>query len=79
MGLRSLFFLLSGITDKFWLLSYGLGVLLCFIGVKMIGHEFFGLNIGTTTSLFVILGILFGSILLSLVIKNPKEKVKIGE
>ena len=79
MGLRSLFFLLSGIADRFWLLSYGLGVLLCFIGVKMIGHEFFGLNIGTTTSLLIILGILFGSILLSLAIKNPKEKVTIDK
>ncbi|MBR1645017.1 MAG: TerC/Alx family metal homeostasis membrane protein [Bacteroidales bacterium] len=68
MGLRSLFFLLSDITDRFWLLSYGLGVLLCFIGAKMLLHEFVGLNIGTTTSLLVILGILAASILLSLAI-----------
>ena len=34
MGLRSLFFLLSDIADRFWLLHYGLGALLCFIGVK---------------------------------------------
>jgi len=73
MGLRSLFFLLSGVTDKFWLLRYGLGVLLCFIGIKMIGHEFFGLSISTTTSLMVILGILVGSITLSLLIPQ-KEK-----
>lgn len=72
MGLRSLFFLLSDITDKFWLLHYGLGALLTFIGVKMIGHEFFGLTISTMASLFIILGILFGSILLSLAIKNPQ-------
>ncbi len=68
MGLRSLFFLLSNVTDKFWLLKYGLGVLLCFIGVKMIGHEFFGLSISTIVSLTVILGILVTSILFSLVI-----------
>ena len=36
MGLRSLFFLLSNIADRFWLLHYGLGALLCFIGIKMI-------------------------------------------
>ena len=30
MGLRSLFFLLSNVTDMFWLLKYGLGILLCF-------------------------------------------------
>ncbi len=73
MGLRSMFFLLSGVTDKFWLLRYGLGVLLCFIGVKMIGHEFFGLTVSTTTSLFIILGILVGSITLSLAI--PKKNI----
>ncbi len=66
MGLRSLFFLLSNVTDMFWLLKYGLGCLLCFIGVKMIGHEFFTLNISTGVSLFVILGILAGSVALSL-------------
>jgi len=71
MGLRSLFFLLSDITDKFWLLRYGLGVLLCFIGFKMIGHEFFHLSISTMASLMVILGILVGSIVLSLLI--PKK------
>lgn len=73
MGLRSLFFLLSNVTDKFWLLKYGLGTLLCFIGVKMIGHEFFHLNISTMASLFVILGILVLSIVLSLIFQ-PKEK-----
>ena len=67
MGLRSLFFLLSNVTDKFWLLQYGLGVLLCFIGVKMIGHEFVHLNISTVASLFTILGILACSVLGSLV------------
>lgn len=67
MGLRSLFFLLSNVTDKFWLLQYGLGVLLCFIGFKMIGHEFFHLNISTVASLFIILGILACSVLGSLI------------
>ena len=73
MGLRSLFFLLSNVTDLFWLLRYGLGLLLCFIGVKMIGHEFFDLEISTITSLMVILGILVGSILLSLLIPHHKR------
>lgn len=72
MGLRSLFFLLSDVTEKFWLLRYGLGVLLCFIGLKMIVGEFFSLHISTMASLIVILSILFGSILMSLAI--PKKK-----
>ena len=71
MGLRSLFFLLSNVTDTFWLLRYGLGGLLCFIGLKMIEHEFFGLTISTTGSLMIILGILIVSIVASLIF--PKK------
>lgn len=74
MGLRSLFFLLSNITDKFWLLKYGLGCLLSFIGIKMIGHEFFHLNVSTIASLIVILGILTCSIVFSLIFPK-KEKI----
>ena len=73
MGLRSLFFLLAGITDKFWLLRYGLGCLLTFVGLKMIAHEFFGFSISTIASLIVILTTLFGSVLLSLIIPSPKR------
>ena len=73
MGLRSLFFLLSDVADRFWLLRYGLGVLLCFIGLKMIGGEFFGLHISTMASLAVILGILVVSIVLSLAIKRTEN------
>ena len=71
MGLRSLFFLLSDIADRFWLLHYGLGALLCFIGVKMIGGEFFHWHISTMASLAVILGILVVSVALSVMIKKP--------
>lgn len=73
MGLRSLFFLLSNVTDMFWLLKYGLGLLLSFIGVKMIGHEFFDWEIGTMVSLAVILGILVASIGLSLLFPKKKQ------
>lgn len=76
LGLRSLFFLMSNVTDMFWLLKYGLGVLLSFIGVKMIGHEFFHLNISTSISLMVILGILSGSIIFSLIFPKKAEKAE---
>ena len=79
MGLRSLFFLLSDIADRFWLLHYGLGVLLCFIGVKMIGGEFFHWHIATMVSLAVILGILAVSILLSMLIRKPQPKNTVVE
>ena len=36
MGLRAMFFLLSGVIDKFYLLQKGLSVILFFIGAKML-------------------------------------------
>ena len=76
LGLRSLFFMLSNVMDRFWLLKYGLGVLLTFIGVKMLLNTFFEIEIGTATSLLVILGILVVSIVLSLMIPQ-KQKVTV--
>lgn len=35
LGLRSLYFLLANVVDKFYLLKYGLGVVLIFVGLKM--------------------------------------------
>ena len=76
LGLRSLFFMLSSVVDKFWLLKYGLGVLLTFIGVKMLLNTFFEIEIGTGISLFVILGILTLSIVFSMLFPK-KEPVKL--
>ncbi|MDZ7646965.1 MAG: hypothetical protein U5K54_07165 [Cytophagales bacterium] len=36
MGLRAMFFLLSGVIDKFYLLQKGLSIILFFIGAKML-------------------------------------------
>ncbi len=38
MGLRQLFFLLGGLLDKLVYLSYGLSLILAFIGVKLVLH-----------------------------------------
>jgi tellurite resistance protein TerC len=38
MGLRQLYFLLNGLLDKLIYLSYGLAVILAFIGLKLIFH-----------------------------------------
>ncbi|WP_159474392.1 TerC/Alx family metal homeostasis membrane protein [Dyadobacter sp. 3J3] len=76
MGLRSMFFFLSNIMGLFRFLKYGLGVLLVFIGGKMLAHvplEEMGFK--TVYSLYVILGILAVSILAS-VIFPEKEEVK---
>ena len=63
IGLRSLYFLLSGMAGKFPYLKYGISVILFFVGVKMlISHHF---KIPVLASLGVIVAILAASILAS--------------
>lgn len=74
MGLRSLFFFLSSLMGLFRFLPMGLGVLLSFVGGKMLAHsklEEWGF--GTLSSLGVIVGILTISILLSVLFPEKKE------
>ncbi|MFA9199367.1 MAG: TerC/Alx family metal homeostasis membrane protein [Aquirufa sp.] len=74
MGLRSLFFFLSSLMGLFRFLPMGLGVLLSFVGGKMLAHsklEEWGF--GTLSSLGVIIGILTISILLSVLFPAKKE------
>lgn len=75
LGLRALFFLVSNIMDLFRFLQYGLGVLLSFIGIKLLFHEFLyeKLGIGTLESLYLILFILSVSIIASLLFPEKKE------
>jgi tellurite resistance protein TerC len=56
LGLRSLYFLLAGVMEKFYYLKPGLAAILLFIGIKMILSEFYEIPI--TVSLAVIFGIL---------------------
>jgi tellurite resistance protein TerC len=72
LGLRSLFFLLAGVMDKFHYLKTGLALVLAFVGAKMLLVEVYKIPIGV--SLGVIAGILSLSIVLSL-LRNPAENV----
>ena len=78
LGLRALFFLVSNIMDLFRFLQYGLGVLLSFIGVKLLFHDFLyeNLGIGTVESLYLILLILGVSIIASLLFPGKKEDLE---
>jgi tellurite resistance protein TerC len=73
MGLRSMFFLLVNIIEKFHYLKVGLSVLLSFIGMKMLAANYAD-KIGLTTgnSLLIILAILTISIVASLIF--PKKQ-----
>ncbi len=70
LGLRSLYFALAGIVHRFWLLSYGLAVVLIFVGIKMILVDFYKIPI--EWSLVFIACIITVSVILSLKI-NPKK------
>ncbi len=78
LGLRALYFLLSGLLDKFHYLSKGLAIILGFIGVKLIlqaGHKVISTSIPeipSLVSLAVIVIVLAGSIVLSL--KRPQKE-----
>ena len=72
LGLRSLYFALAGVMDKFHYLKIGLGVVLSFVGVKMLlGHTAW--KIDTLVSLGVIIGILAISVIASLL--RPRKVV----
>ena len=75
LGLRSMFFLLVNIIDKFHYLKTGLAVLLTFIGLKMLAANYVdAIGLTTTNSLLIILGILVISVAASLIF--PKKELE---
>jgi tellurite resistance protein TerC len=66
IGLRSLFFLLINVIEKFRFLKIGLSALLVFIGAKMLLHHY--IEITTAQSLTVVLLILITSVIVSVLI-----------
>lgn len=71
LGLRSLFFLLAAVADKFRYLKVGVSILLVFIGAKMLIHDY--VEIGAVESLVFILLVLIVSICASVMIPEKKE------
>ncbi len=70
LGLRALYFLLAGAMDKFQYLNVGLGLVLGFIGAKMVLHDVFEITTGES---LVVVGLLLGfSVLASLL--RPKHE-----
>jgi tellurite resistance protein TerC len=65
LGLRSLYFLLAGMMEKFYYLKPGLALVLLFIGTKMVASEFYKIPI--MISLVVIFGILAIAMILSFI------------
>ncbi|EIV8146547.1 TerC family protein [Salmonella enterica subsp. enterica serovar Newport] len=62
LGLRAMYFLLSGVAERFSMLKYGLAVILVFIGIKMLIVDFYHIPIAIS------LGVVFGILTITLVI-----------
>ncbi len=72
LGLRAMFFLLSGIIDKFYLLQKGLSIILFFIGAKML-LEIVHYEIPPQLSFAVIIVTLTFSIVLSVIVPQKLQ------
>lgn len=70
LGLRSLYFCLSIMVDKFTYLKYGVSVVLAFVGIKMLVSGYYHFDI--LVSLGIILSCLLLSILASFVFPSKK-------
>lgn len=66
LGLRSMYFMLAGIMDKFVYIKYGLAAVLVFVGLKMVYlNEVFGGKFPITWSLLIIAFLISSSIAIS--------------
>lgn len=72
MGLRSMFFLLAAVIERFWALEYGISITLIGIGLKMF-QELIGVHLPAEASLLFILSTLGLSILISLLFPKRHE------
>jgi tellurite resistance protein TerC len=70
LGLRSLYFLLANLMDRFIYLKTGLALVLTFVGIKMIAADYFPLPTGL--SLAIIALILALTIAISMIVTNNR-------
>ena len=74
LGLRSLYFLLERMHNAFRFVKAGVGIILWFVGFKMLAPLFWSkLEISNTISLFVIIAVLIIAIALSVTIKPRRS------
>lgn len=71
LGLRSLYFVLAGMMDKFRYLSKGLALILIFVGMKMLVVDFYKLPV--LIALIIIVVILVMSVIASLIVRAQND------
>ena len=84
LGLRAMFFLLQNVLDKFAYLKYGLGLVLAYIGAKIILAEgvfdwIDPVHIPITTSLAIVGGLIAASMAISLMLPPPVDHDEVLE
>lgn len=77
LGLRSMYFLLAGVVEKFRFLRIGLAIVLTFIGIKMLLGAV-SVHIPILFSLAVVALVLAGSVVASLLIPPPEDVPKLN-
>jgi len=76
IGLRSLFFFLANMHDRFWFLKYGISVLLIFVGFKLLLKDFIEeWGYKSQYSLYFILFVIIASVGISLIFQPKKSSV----
>ncbi|WP_010535236.1 TerC family protein [Brachybacterium squillarum] len=93
LGLRQLYFLIDGLLDRLVYLSWGLSIILAFIGVKLVLHALHENELGiinggqpvpvpevsTPVSLAVIVGVLTITVIASLFSKRGKAQAAVSD
>jgi tellurite resistance protein TerC len=75
LGLRSMYFMLAGVMDKFIYIKYGLAAVLVFVGTKMVYlNEAFGGKFPIGWSLGIIAGLIGSSIVVSIFVDQRRKK-----
>ncbi len=76
LGLRSMYFMLAGVMDRFAYIKYGLASVLVFVGLKMVWlNEAFGGKFPIGWSLGIIAFLISSSIITSILIDRGKQKL----
>jgi tellurite resistance protein TerC len=74
LGLRSMYFMLSGVMDRFIYIKYGLAGVLIFVGAKMVYlNHLFGGKFPIVWSLAIIAALIGSSILASFIVEKKRE------
>jgi tellurite resistance protein TerC len=70
LGLRAMYFLLADLKDRFHLLTYGLGVILVFVGTKMLIVDWVKIPVGISLG---VVGVILAVAVIASLLTKPKQ------